>query len=621
MRKVGLVFIVAIIVPSLVLAWLAVRSLSDQRFAIERQQSLLCQGVADSLAESIGDRLADLQADFSDTVETMLAQQSPNALAPGFDQLIREQWNRAEVGFAVQLPGALLCPSPEDSPAAQFFCINNGDFLGNREVAQVYGNVSYNQIQSAGKNVFQNWNTKPNDPDQIDQASFSPDVATQQQPPSPSVVKMGQRQSRKVAPVNPAQQLASPQQQQSLLDNNVSRLIPAEAEFSQLIGNATDGMLARFLRNKLEVMFWHRATANPNLVFGAQLDLARITEDLKTLVQVDSLLEQDICAALLNDRALPVALSRPDFQAEWKRPFVAAEISEALPHWEVGIYLTNPDSLAQAARVSTITLGLLITLLVITIGGGGWLIVADVNRQLRLTRQKTDFVSNVSHELKTPLTSIRMFSELLAEGTVTEPNKQRSYLKIIASESARLTRLINNVLDFARMDRGEKKYEFRAADLGELVNETVATYRPHLQSQGFTLEMSPIEAPLSVKCDRDALSQVMTNLLSNAEKYSNGSKQIILEVEARDQPVRHAEVRVLDRGPGVPPGCEERIFGQFYRADDSLSSGIQGSGLGLTLARQIARAHGGDVTYKPRENGGSCFTLILPVASTTDQHQ
>jgi signal transduction histidine kinase len=243
---------------------------------------------------------------------------------------------------------------------------------------------------------------------------------------------------------------------------------------------------------------------------------------------------------------------------------------------------------------------------------GGWLIVADLNRQLTLARQKTDFVSNVSHELKTPLTSIRMFSELLAEGRVSEPEKRQSYLQIITAETSRLTRLINNVLDFSRMERGEKKYQFRPLDLAALARETVETYRPHLESLGFKIDSGFPETEIVVDGDRDALSQVLVNLLSNAEKYSNNAKAITVELEkmADDSQV---EMRILDRGPGVPRGCEERIFEQFYRAHDSLSSGIQGSGLGLTLARQIARAHGGDVLYRPRGGGGSCFILRLPV--------
>jgi signal transduction histidine kinase len=236
-----------------------------------------------------------------------------------------------------------------------------------------------------------------------------------------------------------------------------------------------------------------------------------------------------------------------------------------------------------------------------------------LNRQLTLARQKTDFVSNVSHELKTPLTSIRMFSELLAEGRVTDPAKQRGYLGIITAEAARLTRLINNVLDFARIERGEKKYNFQECDLAALVRETAETYRPHLETNGFQFNCEWPENALFVNGDRDALAQVVVNLLSNAEKYSDSRKEVALRIEQHDSPLPHVDVRILDRGLGVPDGCGEKIFEQFFRAHDSLSSGIQGSGLGLTLARQIALAHGGDIVYQPREGGGSCFVLRLPL--------
>jgi signal transduction histidine kinase len=296
----------------------------------------------------------------------------------------------------------------------------------------------------------------------------------------------------------------------------------------------------------------------------------------------------------------------------WKHPFVATEINETLPHWEVAVYLVNPASITRSAQTLRLTLGLLVTVLVLAIGVGSWLIVSDLSRQLTLTRQKADFVSNVSHELKTPLTSIRMFSELLAEGRVADPAKQRSYLGIIAAETARLTRLINNVLDFARLERGEKKYQFQPCDVVRVVRETLESYRPNLEAGGFRLECALPESPAMVQGDRDALAQVLVNLLSNAEKYSNSHKEISVQVVVQPQPVRYIEVQVLDRGQGVPAGCEEKIFEKFYRAQDSLSSGIQGSGLGLTLARQIARAHGGEVIFERREGGGSIFSLRLP---------
>jgi signal transduction histidine kinase len=243
----------------------------------------------------------------------------------------------------------------------------------------------------------------------------------------------------------------------------------------------------------------------------------------------------------------------------------------------------------------------------LAIGLGGALVVADVKRQLALARQKTDFVSNVSHELKTPLTSIRMFSELLGEGKVADPARHQQFLQIIGAETARLSRLINNVLDFARMDRGERNYHFAPCDLKIVVQETLAAYRPHLQSAGFKCDCELPDGPVPVTGDADALAQVLVNLLSNAEKYAGERKEILVQLQSGPP----LELRVLDRGLGVPRGCERKIFEQFYRAHDSLASGIQGSGLGLTLARQIARAHGGDIVYESREGGGSCFVLRL----------
>ncbi len=269
-------------------------------------------------------------------------------------------------------------------------------------------------------------------------------------------------------------------------------------------------------------------SAEPDLIFGAQLNLNSVVDGLRALIQPDPALQNEICLALLDDNAKPVAISRANFQANWKRPFVATEIGDALPHWEVAAYLVNPAALTQAAHTAKLTLGLFIAVLVLAIGVGSWLIVSSLNAELKLARQKTDFVSNVSHELKTPLTSIRMFSELLAEGRVTDAAKQRSICNIITAETARLTRLINNVLDFSRMERGEKKYNFQPCDLAGVVRGTEQTFRPHLEAGGFKFTCELPDAPIPVRGDADALSQVIVNLLSNAEKYSNGGKGNLL---------------------------------------------------------------------------------------------
>jgi signal transduction histidine kinase len=667
MRKVALVFVLAVFVPSLVLAWLAVRSLRDQQFILERQQSLLYQGVADAKAKDVQDALAEYQHSFAAQVAKLLGKRDPLEIAGTFDDSLRREWPMAQVGFCVSLAGEIKAPAPYGRAEARKFLDDNGRFLANRESVDVYTNPKQ-LLANANTANYQNAQPQPSSSLQND----LPNDITRQA----AFNKFQQRS------VFPQQQTLSSQRQDPTeqAQQQISKAAAAPAEFRQLIGEENEGTLARFVDNKLNVLCWYRSPSDPQFVFGTQLALPRLIAGLSPLVQqVETALRGEICVALLDDTAKPVALSHPGFHTTWKRPFVATEIGEALPHWELAVYLLNPAKLTQSAHALKLTLGLLIAVLLSAIGVGSWLIVADLNRQLTLARQKTDFVSNVSHELKTPLTSIRMFSELLAEGRVTDQSKQRTYLGIITAETARLTRLINNVLDFARIERGEKKYNFQRCDLVSVVRETAETYRPHLEANGFQFACGLPDTPVFVNGDRDALSQVVVNLLSNAEKYSDSRKEIALclspvephatafatsperagtrcspslpdsawqgspercrrsplspsegegagvrgpasppeSLEQATSPARnyrsHVAVQVLDRGLGVPKGCEEKIFEQFYRAHDSLSNGIQGSGLGLTLARQIARAHGGEVVFEPRAGGGSCFTLKLPV--------
>jgi signal transduction histidine kinase len=694
MRKVALVFVVAVFVPSLVLAWLAVRSLQDQQFLLERQQSLLYQRVTDALAGNINARLLQDQQEFSAVTESLFASNNAAAASVGqavrqapaiyttagwFDRELKQRWPLAEVGFGVTLAGQITCPQPGAGVAAQQFLLDNSAFLGNREAAEVYWNVNNNgtvgQANSGNANYGNAGQNPGSNQKQLAQISQVQNIvpqynAAQNDPPPNNALPNSQAVAPGAAPnylatkaqartVNPksvaAQNFGGNLVQQA--DDNLSKIVPAEAEFRQLIGDQTDGMLARFLQNQLKLMFWHRLNQDPNLIFGAELNLGRLMDTMRDLVQAEPALRDEICLVLLDDKAKPVMRSRPDFRAAWKQPLVATEIGEALPHWEVAAYLVDPAQLTRAACTAELTLGLLIGVLVLAIGVGSLLIVSSLNAELKLARQKTDFVSNVSHELKTPLTSIRMFSELLAEGRVRDPAKQQSYLHIITAEAARLTRLINNVLDFARLESGEKRYHFQPCDLADVVRGAVQTFRPHLEANGFRFEAEPLVGALPVRGDADALSQVLVNLLSNAEKYAGERKEITLEAERRPGilpqpgslpppppsaggPERrsptgfgpaqglsrsetgapgpgHAAVRVLDRGTGVPRGSGEKIFEKFYRAHDSLGSGIQGSGLGLTIARQIARAHGGDVTYEPRPGGGSIFTLRLPLTEGT----
>jgi signal transduction histidine kinase len=625
MKKVALVFVIAVFLPSLVLAWLAVRSLRDQQLILEHQQSLLYQGVTESLAKQVESTITDHQHDFGRHVEEMLAQTTAAKVAVSFDERLRTNWPLASVGFVVTSGGQLLAPSKSGRLEAENFVLDNGQFFSNRISAEVYWNPTTNYFNNINNNVEpasdslslnkQQAASVPNSWDgnnsSANNSSYNFGNSYKQKAPSARNVIV---QSPEIVRTKDQHESNASRQQQQLQQQQSSKLFVAEAEFQQLIGDASEGTLARFINNKLSLLVWYRSPRDPHYIFGAQLNLNRIRDELRDwLPGTQPDLHNEICLAVLDDAARPAALSHPDFKTLWKRPFVATEIGEVLPHWELAAYLLNPDRLTQSARTLKVTLGLVIAILVAAIAIGSWLIVMDLNRQLALARQKTDFVSNVSHELKTPLTSIRMFSELLADGRVHDPAKQRSYLNIITAETARLTRLINNVLDFSRMERGEKKYNFRDCDLIQIVRDTAESYRPHLENSGFQLECDFPPGTMPLRGDCDALAQVIVNLLSNSEKYCGTTKQIVIDVRRLDGPLPCVEARVLDRGIGVPRGSEQRIFEKFYRIHDSLSSGVQGSGLGLTLARQIARAHGGDVVYESRDGGGSCFSLRLPI--------
>jgi len=417
-----------------------------------------------------------------------------------------------------------------------------------------------------------------------------------------------------------------PQQMLARDSAALSNSVPEESDFRRVIGTETSGELARFLENKLRVMVWSHAATDSPIVFGAQLNIAKVVETLRASFQIPELTpdsfsrvgHSETCEAILDDTGHPVALSISGFQADWKHPFVATEIGDVLPHWEAALYLVDPQQFNRAARTLQITIALIVLVLVAAIVAGGSIIAADVRRQVRLAQQKTDFVSNVSHELKTPLTSIRMFADLLAEKRVPDEERQATYLRIIAAEAARLTRLINNVLDFARLERGKAgdklTGEPRPCDLVDGVRDVVETCAPHLEAEGISFRHEVEAETLPIRGDIDALAQIILNLISNAEKY--GGNDVLVRVRRQDTTTGALGcVDVLDRGAGIPARDIKTVFEPFHRLDDSLASGIPGSGLGLTLARRMARAHGGDVTYSARAGGGSCFTLTIPLAS------
>jgi len=296
----------------------------------------------------------------------------------------------------------------------------------------------------------------------------------------------------------------------------------------------------------------------------------------------------------------------PPFQTEVNGPGEA--LSEYLPNLRV----TFPDGitdLAAGLSPQRSLWGLSFALVALLTFVGGYLFWRDMRREAHIAELRTQFVSSVSHELKTPLTSIRMFAELL-QMRETNDAQQTSFLYTIVSESERLTRLLNNVLDFSRIERGQKTYQLQPGSLAEVVEFAVRTIQYPLTQQGFVLDLNVDEAIPRVAVDRDALQQAILNLLTNAMKYSGEQRVIGLRLFKEDGA---AWIQVSDRGIGISEREQSRIFEKFYRVPIPENREISGTGLGLSLVAHIVEAHGGSVLVQSSPGEGSTFSIRIPL--------
>jgi two-component system phosphate regulon sensor histidine kinase PhoR len=269
--------------------------------------------------------------------------------------------------------------------------------------------------------------------------------------------------------------------------------------------------------------------------------------------------------------------------------------------------LGDPNALRRKRLINSILIGASVLVIL-----GGLLVLGfAIRRERRLNELKSEFISNVSHELKTPLSIISMFGEMLAEGRTKSPEQAHEYAEIIWRESVRLGRLIDNVLDFAKIERGMGVYEFADdMDIGEVVDRAIELSGRRVQAAEMTLE-SELEPELPpVRLDANAYTLAVLNLIDNAIKYAGDGKKIALSLHKRDDRI---VLSVRDWGPGIDPEEHERIFERFYRAKAIRLKPIRGSGIGLALVRHIARAHHGDVEVSSAPGKGSTFSIWIPI--------
>ena len=291
---------------------------------------------------------------------------------------------------------------------------------------------------------------------------------------------------------------------------------------------------------------------------------------------------------------------------------VEVELLPSIPNWKVALFDNQGRSISQLVAREGWTYGALVAGMLAVMAVGITLTVRASARATELARARSDFVSNVSHELKTPLALIRMFGETLESGIVSDADKRQEFYGIIRRESERLTHLIDNVLDLGRIDQGTKHYDIRAHDLIETVQAALEAYRPLFDRMDFTVDTAFPQPPLSVPIDREAIIQSLVNLFQNAINYSGTARYVSVSVQSADGT---ASISVTDHGVGIAADQIDRVFERYYRAPDAGAVVPAGSGLGLAIVKHTIDGHGGRVSVQSTPGEGTVFTLVLPLAA------
>jgi len=283
------------------------------------------------------------------------------------------------------------------------------------------------------------------------------------------------------------------------------------------------------------------------------------------------------------------------------------------PPWSLEFYQQDPrlfETLLSSRRGIYLYMFVLLAGILIF---GLTLTIRIVTRELELGRMKSDFVSTVSHEFKSPLTSIRQLAEMLKTGRVPSDERRQQYYNVLLEQSERLSLLIDNILDFAKMEEGKKEFEFEKTDMYSLLQELISTIQQQVRHEGFTLE-AEIDTNLPpIMADRSAIIQAITNLIDNAIKYSGEAQKIYIRGFVEGQ---HLIIAVHDFGIGIKAEETDKVFDRFYRGGDELTRTVKGSGLGLTLVKQIVQTHHGSVHVVSEPGSGSTFSIRLPIQST-----
>jgi two-component system phosphate regulon sensor histidine kinase PhoR len=352
------------------------------------------------------------------------------------------------------------------------------------------------------------------------------------------------------------------------------------------------------------VSYWLRQARGRRYLVVARHDVPRIVHETFPRVLADS---TGAARSGVVDEDGRYVFGTPIRAGEYT---VGRRFPTTLYGWRLQLALVSSEDLSsQIERRRRLELALVISACAIIVLGTGFILYA-VEKERRLSMQKTEFVANVSHELKTPLTLVRMFSELLLLGRATSVEKREEYLRLILLETERLTSLIENVLDFASLEQGRVQYDFAVTDLGEITLKAIEIFRHRAEREGVEVNVDVPPALPLVKVDYRMIQQALFNLLDNALKYAKDGKRIDVRIVPRRTVL---ELQVIDHGPGVSREEQRKVFDRFVRGRLAREASIRGSGIGLSLVRSILNSHHGYVRVESEIGQGATFTLGIPI--------
>jgi len=318
-------------------------------------------------------------------------------------------------------------------------------------------------------------------------------------------------------------------------------------------------------------------------------------------------------AALKNDLQKGFEFSyRIDFPEKYVAGIIddnlvySSQLAPFFPDRQIEISPVNKDLITDLVNRRSLIYGISSLMLLVAMGLGVALILRDMARERNLSQLRADFISNVTHELKTPLTSIRMYAESLLMGRVKTDNVRKEYLEVVLNESERLKRMINNILEFSKTEKGKSEYHFVKSNLTSIIRSAIQEMSYWFEKENFEI-VTDLEEEINLEVDPEKIKQVIENLFSNAIKYSTDVKQVLIRLKKESDNIL---IEVEDRGIGIPADKISHIFEPFYRIEQKES--ISGTGLGLTVVKEIIDAHHGSIKVSSEPGKGSRFTIRLP---------